>query len=283
MTKLPAILTAIFFLFAGTVPVLAADDNPRSLQIGVVPYLSARILVKSYEPMRQYLEHVLGIPVKIYTANGFGQFLQNAQHGDFDLVITPAHFARLLQQDNKFNPLVRYAKGGRGLVMVARNGEISTLEDLKGKTVAVPFRLSLAAIICVTALQEHGLNDGSNISISEYPSFESALLAVKSGEAAAAVSAPGALQQVSPELRDSVTPVLDTGDYVNLIFMAHPRLHGKMMAVMHNALLKFGKSEEGEKFFTSTGFGEFLPVTVKDMSGLDKYVPITRHLLAEGK
>jgi ABC-type phosphate/phosphonate transport system substrate-binding protein len=50
-------------------PAFADDASPdKPLEIGVVPYLSARVLIASYEPMRLYLEQVLGKPVKIYTA-----------------------------------------------------------------------------------------------------------------------------------------------------------------------------------------------------------------------
>jgi phosphonate transport system substrate-binding protein len=281
MKQVIAILVVALLMFTTAIATAEESKKPKSLEIGVVPYLSARVLVKSYEPMRQYLEQVLGIPVKIYTANGFKQFLLNAQHGDYDAVVIPAHFARILQLDQHFSPMARYSKGGRGLIMVAKNGPIKELNDLKGKTVAVPFRLSLASIICMNAMEDHGLTDGQDIKILEVPSFESAITAVQKGEASAAVSAPGALVQMSKTLQASVKPVLDTGEYVNLIYLSHPRLKSSFSTTLENTFFKFGKTDEGKRFFASTGFGEFLHVTDQNMKSLDKYIPNTRQLLEE--
>ncbi len=254
----------------------------RPLEVGVVPYISARALIASYEPMRVYLEQSLGRPVKIYTAAGFKPYFESAQRGDFDLVITAAHFARLLQKEQKFTPLVRYSAGGRGLIMTALNSPIKSLQDLRGKTIALPDQLSLASIVCMTHLRDNGLQAGTDFSLLEVPSFASAILAVQKGDAAAAVSAPGALMQMPRELRESVKPVVDTGEYINLIFLTHPRLGRKTSDSLSRALLKFGnETNEGKQFFSSTGFGSFVPATTKDMNSLDRYVAETRRLLNE--
>lgn len=253
-----------------------------AVNVGVVPYMSARVLVNSYEPMRHYLERVLGRPVHIYTANGFRQFFLNAQEGDYDLVISAAHFARLLQKENKFIPLVRYSKGGRGLVMVPRNGSLKTPQDLKGKIVAVPDKLSLASIVCMTYLNDKGLKAGTDFKLLSVPSFESAILALREGDAQAAVSAPGALVQMKKELRDFVTPIADTGEYINLIFLGNPHLAKTDSDLIDKALLKFGRdTHEGKQFLIDTGFGSIIPVTSSDMNSLDRYSAETKRLLNE--
>ena len=63
---------------------LFANENStlKPLEVGVVPYVSARALVARYEPMRLYLEQALGKPVKFYTAAGFKPFFLNAAKGD---------------------------------------------------------------------------------------------------------------------------------------------------------------------------------------------------------
>lgn len=264
-------------------PVSAKDHtDAEPLDIGVIPYMSARVLVNSYETMRHYLENVLGRPVHIYTANGFKQFFLNSQKGDYDLVISAAHFARILQKENKFIPLVRYSKGGRGLVMVSRKGNLKTSQDLKGKIIALPDQLSLASIVCMTYLHETGLKAGADFKLLSVPSFESAILAIREDDAQAAVSAPGALVQMKKELRDSVIPIVDTGEYINLIFLSNPRMPKTDSDLLEKALLKFGRdTKEGKQFLISTGFGSIVPATTKDMNSLDRYVAETKQLLNE--
>lgn len=272
-----AILTfAIWPAYAST------KSAPEPMDIGVVPYMSARVLIASYEPMRNFLEQELGRPVRIYTANGFKPFLLHAQKGDYDLVISAAHFARILQTQNHYLPLVRYSSGGRGLVMTKLNSPLKTPQDLRGRVIAVPDQLSLASIVCMTSLRESGLRTGKDFTLLEVPSFASAILSVQKDEAMAAVSAPGALVQMPGEMRESVRPVLDTGDYINLVFLANPHLGKKYAERLNLSLQKFGnETDAGKQFLSSTGFGTIIPATITDMNTLDRYMPETKRLLSE--
>jgi phosphonate transport system substrate-binding protein len=264
-------------------PVYAANNvAAKPLEVGVVPYISARALISSYEPMRLYLAQALGRPVQIYTATGFKQFFFNAQNGDYDLVITAAHLARLLQKEQKFTPLVRYAGGNRCMIMTALDSPIKSMPDLKGKTIALPDRLSLASIGCMTYLRESDLQPGTHFQLLEVPSFASAILAVQKGDAVAAVSAPAALAQMPRELSESVRPVVSTDELFNLIFLAHPRLGNATAEQLNKALLKFGnESSEGKQFLISTGFRGIIPASSTDMNSLDRYVTETKRLLSE--
>jgi len=260
----------------------AANSRLEPLQVGIVPYMSARALVTSYEPMRRYLEQALGKPVKIYTAAGFKPFLLSAQRGDYDLVISAAHFARILQKDNDFVPLVRFSTGGRGLLMTALGSPVKTIAQLRGGIIAVPDQLSLAAIVCMTWLQGKGLRSGIDYHLLEVPSFASAILSVHKGDAIAAISASAPLAQMPKELRESVIPLLDTGEYISLVILSHPRLGKAYADRISRALLKFGReSNEGKQFLASTGFGSIIPVSPGDMNGLDRYVAETKRLMAE--
>ena len=280
MNRLYKYLIFSLFSFAANTTLAGDTLQLKPLEIGIVPYMSARVLISSYESMREYLELTLGKPVKIYTATGFKPFFQNSQQGDYDLVITAAHFARILQQDNNFVPLVRFSSGGRGLIMTNINSPIKTAQDLKDQVIALPDQLSLASIVCMTHLSEAGLKPDRDFKLLEVPSFASAILSIQKGEANAAVSAPGALVQMTKEMRESVRPVVDTGEYVNLIILSHPRLEKQLSEVISKALLKFGSSTiKGKQFLENTGFGSIIPVSSKDMNGLERYTSETRRLL----
>jgi phosphonate transport system substrate-binding protein len=276
-------ILALLVIFAR--PVLAeSNQSAKSLDVGVVPYLSARVLIGIYEPMRLYLEHALGKPVRIYTAPGFRQFYLNAKRGDYDLVISAAHFARILQKDEQFKPLLRYSAGGRSLIMTAHDSHVKSAQDLRGKIIAVPDKLSLAAIVSMTLLHENNLQPDIDYTLMEVPSFASAILSVQKGEAFAAISAQGALAQMPRELRESVIPVIDSGEFLSHVFLTHPRLDKNYTDRLTHELLKFGNdTKEGKQFLTSIGFGTIIPATAKDMSSLDRYVAVTKRLLGESQ
>lgn len=282
MHRLPKLLL-LAILAIPTCPAFAqADFQTKPLEVGVVPYLSARVLIGSYEPLRLYLQQALGKPVKIYTATGFKQFYLNAKRGDYDLIISAAHIARILQKKNNFTPLARYSTNNHSLVMTALNSKLNSRQDLRGQVIAVPDKLSLATIVCMIWLRENGLQAGIDFHLLEVPSFTSAILSVQKGEAMAAVTTDAVLSQMPREMREAVRPIADIGEFSNLVFLAHPRLGQADIKRLSNALLKFGsESNEGRQFLASTGFGTLIPASPKEMNSLDRYAAETKRLLDE--
>ena len=262
--------------------IYAEDDSTlQPLKIGVVPYLSARALVTSYEPMRLYLEQAMGRPVKIYTAAGFKPFFLNAIQGDYDLVITAAHFARILQKEHKFKPLVKFSPGVHSLLMTKLDSSLKTPQELKGQVIAVPDQLALSSIVSMAWLRENGMKPETDYRILEVPSFPSALLAVQKGDAMAAVSATPVLSQIPKELRESLRTLVDAGEYLQFIFLTHPRMGVTASNRISKELLNFSnESNEGKQFFSSTGFGAITPLSPKDMNSLDRYISETKRLLS---
>lgn len=281
MHKLAKICCILFIAILSSNASAEISAKSKPLQLGIVPYIGTRSLVTSYEPMRLYLEKALGKPVEIYTATGFKSFYLNAQRGDFDLVISSAHFARILQKKDLFVPLARYSKGGRGLIVKrVNNRKINNFEDLRGQIIAMPDQLSLASIVCMTYLRENGLQAGVDFRVLEVPSFASAIFAVKKGDAIAAISAPGAIGQMPAELREAVKPFIDTGEFVSLVFLANPRLDKATTEQLKSVLLKFSvDTPEGKKFFGSNAFGSLITATTDDMNNLDPYLAETERLM----
>ena len=278
------ILRGVITMLAMTASLVYAESitSNKPFEIGVVPYLSARSLVANYEPMRVFLEKALGKPVKIYTASGFKQFFLNAKHGDYDLVITASHFARILQKDYQYTPLVRFASVGQASIVTAQNSPVKTVQDLRQQIIAMPDQLSLATIVVLSYLRENGLKPVTDYQLLEVPSFASAILSVQKGEAMAAVTAPGILAQMPKELKESVRTVANTGEFLRNIFLTHPRIKNKYADQIKHALLKFGnETNEGKQFLISTNSGAIVPVSTKDMNSLDRYISETKRLLNE--
>ena len=261
-----------------------AQDHPsvKPLKVGVVPYISARALIANFEPLRLYLEHALGKPVTIYTAPGFKPFFLHASQGEYDLVISAAHFARILQKEHKFTPLVKFSPGSRALIMTAVNSPLKIPQDLRGQVIAVPDQLALASIVIMTWLRENGLHPGVDYKLLEVPSFASAILSVQKGDAMAAITASPILTLIPNELRESVRTLADAGEFNSFIFLAHPSMETASANLLKDKLLKFGsESNEGKQFFSNTGFGTTAPVSSKDMSKLDRYTAETKRIMKE--
>lgn len=280
MQKLLSVILTVLMSIS-SVAVFAKDTQAeRPLEVGIIPYLSPRVLITHYEPMRLYLENTLGRPVKIYTATSFKQFLLNAQKGDYDLVFSAAHFARMLQLDQKYTPVARYASKNRALIVTSKNGEIKSANDLKGQVIAVPDLLSLSSIVAFNYLHEAGLQSGTDFKIQEVPSFISAILSIQKSEAVAAISAPGILAQMPKELSNSVTTVIDAGEYLRMVILTHPRVEKNTTLRIQQSLLKLPNDPIlGKDFLSNTKAGGIVPATFDEMKSLDRYIPETKRLL----
>lgn len=278
LSRLIAGLLALVCAFAAAMA-SAEDRTTARLVLGVTPYLSTRTLIPIHKPLQQHLKESLETVTEVYTAADFRSFFNGAIQGEYDLVIMPSHFARLAQRDHGFIPLVRYSRGGRGMLMTAKTGGVDKLEALRGQTVAVADRLALAAIVVLGKMKEKGLQPDVDFHISLTASFNSAMIAMEKGEAAAAVSTPGALAQMPAELRESARPLLDTGEYVSLVYLAHPGLPEKVRSRVKSTLFEFGRTAAGKQFLADTGSGEFVEVGSEDLRALDTHLAETKRLL----
>lgn len=264
-------------------PIFADETSTtKPVEIGIVPYMSVRELIAKYEPLRTYLQDVLGAPVKIYTANGFIPFYLNTEKGDYDLAITPSHIARLLQNEHGYTPLVRFSTPGRVLLMSAHNGPLKTVQDLHGQIIAIPDKFALASIACMAYLSENKLLPGKNFKLLEVPSFPSAIISVQKGEAAAACTASPPFSYMPKELQDSVKILADVGTITGLVIVARPGMKKLALNDLIQSLLKINDDANGgQQFIAALGFGPLIPATAKDMSKLDRYLAETKRLLNE--
>ena len=273
---------ALFAILAFPLFTVYAEDQSsmKPLEVGIVPYISARAVIANFEPMRLYLEHSLGRPVRVYTANGFKQFFANAQKGDYDLVISAAHIARILQKENKLEPIVRFSPGVHSLLMTKLNSPVKSPKELRGQVIAIPDTLAFASVVGMRWLSDHGLKAGKDYKILEVPTFPSALLAVQKGDAAAAISVAPVLAQIPREMKDALSTLEDTGEFLQFVFLTHPRMGKQTGSLLGKELLKFAnETNEGKQFLSSTGFGSIVPVAASDMSSLDKFTTETKRLL----
>jgi len=251
----------------------AARAAESSLEVGVFPYLSTQAILTTYQPVRLHLETALKRPVQLSTAHDFSAFVARTQRGDYDLVITAPHFARLAQREAGYVPLAQYTRELRGVVLVAANSPIKSITELRGQSIAVPSRLAIMSMMGLRLLATGGLRPGRDFTLQVASSHTSAVLSVKNGENAAALTEASALRQMPAELVRSVRVLATTGQVQSVVFLAHARLARRERERLKTELLRFAQDTgAGRAFLKSTGFGGLRAVTEKDLHALDSYM-----------
>ncbi len=261
----------------------AAIHRGETLELGVFPNLSPRMLVSMYQPLRLALEKELGRPVQVYTAPGLKAFYERTRSGEYDLIVTPPHLARLAQTESGFVPLVSYAAELRGLVVVPKQSSVATLADLRGRMVAMPDRLGIISMLGLQAFRNAGLEPGTDFSLFYAQSHSNAALAVRNGQADAAVIGTIPLAQLPQPLRGSLRVVAVSPVVPSQFYLANPRLGPGGIEAVRRALAKFAATPEGKTFFRKNGFGGFRPAREDGLRKVEPFAREAKRLLEEPK
>jgi len=281
VTRFPRILLSVLLgLALVSAPVRAA---PPPLEIGVFPYLSTRTVLTIHQPLREYLEKAYGRPVQLYTAPDFKTFVERTQHGDYDVVVTAPHFARLAQIEAGYVPLAMHTRELRGLVVVAKQSPYKDIDDLRGKTIAIPNRLAIVSSMSLQLLRNRGLQPGNDFKLLAAASHNSGVLSVQRGEAQAAITEASALQQMPDELKGSMRVLATTDQVPHVMYLAHSRLGAAETGKIKAALLRFAESPEGRAFLENNGFEGLRPVDDADLKRMDPYVKELKHMLGQAQ
>lgn len=253
---------------------------PAPLELGVLPNVSARVLVTQYEPMQSFLSQRLGRSVAVSTAPDWREFYLRVRKGDYDVVVAAANVARLMERDLGYRPLLAY-EPRIPAILIAAKGADSTLNPLiSGKTVAFSNPASLVAFEGQGWLSQRGLEAGRNYQTLAVRRDDSVGSAILRGEAAAGILSMGEFRAHPEAVRDQLTVVATMTEVPSFIVATRKDLASAQVDAIRTALLAFSQgSEEGRQFFQRSGFRAISPIADKDLAGLDAFVDRTRKAL----
>lgn len=248
----------------------AAQAQP--LRIGVLPYLSPRSLLLEFAPLRSFLVSELQQEVELQTARDLPHFLQRTHAGDFDLVISAPHFARLAQNEHGFLPLVAIRADFYALLLVPKDAPAQTLRELKGKTLHLPHRLSFVSLQIEDFLRQRGLNPELDVHLLYYSTDNNAILATEQSRGDAGAAQRSVFENMPKEITAQLRILGSTQSAMSLVILAHPGMKAAALQALQMALNKFPYSAEGLSFFQAN-HAEFSPADATIMATLDAYLP----------
>ena len=263
-----------------TVPTLAADG--AALRFGILPFNSTLALMKTHQPLRQFLQTRLGRPVDIFTAPDYQRFLREQLDGHYDLMITPPHFG-LMATDKGYVPLYHY-KARMEPVMVVRKDDVATdAKGLRGRRIAIANRIAFASIAGLKWLGEKGMRPDKDFLLQERPTHGAAIAAVAVGDADGAITTTTLLGQVPEDVRQRLRYFSSEIRLPHVMFMAHKRLGAVELQRIKDALRAFENSPEGQAFFKETSYIGFEELDARELEAYKPYLATLRQLLEQGR
>lgn len=265
----------IFFLgllLIAIMPQTLLAGERKSLVLGIFPYLNAHKLYRVYLPVKHYLEQTLNRPVILITAPDYRAFLERTAAGDYDLVVTAPHFALLAEQESGYKRIAKALPKLQGALIVRREDDIKWIEELRGKSVAMPDELAIITFLGEELLQQHDLNTEHDVRIQNVAGINRPILLVSRGQADAAVTVAGVLNSMPVYVQDSLKVLEFTRDVPHIMFMASPDLDEASYRLIKKSLLEFPETVTGARFFRDSQLGGLDPILDEDMQALEDFV-----------
>lgn len=143
-------------------PAIAADANPETLKVALLPDENASELIKRNQPLKDLLEKELGKKVQLVVTTDYSSMIEAMRFGRIDLAYFGPLSYVLAKSKAEIEPFAAMLKGGkttyRSVVIANAKSGIDGLKGIKGKKMAFGDRVSTSShLIPKTMLAEAGL------------------------------------------------------------------------------------------------------------------------------
>ncbi len=243
--------------------------------IGFYPAASASLLHSRSEPLFAFLNSAASFPVRMRLSRNYAAFVADAKEGRMQVAYAPPHLAGFLISHHGFIPLATGGDPLRVVLYTVDGSGLTDLKDLKGETVATPDELSLNSLIVRQAIEESGLEIGTDVFIHSHVTQEEVILDMLKNEYRIAAGSSVMLSFLSGTLKEQVYFAWESALQPPDIFLANPHLAQDRLEEIQALLLRFGNTTEGKAHFESMPsiepFGEVtadLLLQLKELSSL---------------
>jgi len=244
--------------------------------IGVLPNVSARVILMNYEPMREYFARELQRPVEVVTAPDFRVFNERTLAGEYQMVVTAANLGRVAQLDARWAPLAIYEPPVAAVLVAAADNANSSPDQLRGKSLALANPQSLVALRGLAWLREQGLQNGRDYRVVHAANDDSLGAVIRSGDAPLAIMSLGEFRAKPESMRQTLRIVTEFAQVPGFLVIANPALGPSERERLQTLLLAFPRTDSGKRFLSLTGVANIRAVTPQELQLLDPYAEPTR-------
>ena len=129
-------------------PVLAADYDPDTLKVALLPDENAATVIQDNEPLEAYLEKSLGKEIELIVTTDYSSMIEAMRFGRIDVAyFGPASYTiakdKMQGGDLDITPFAARLKGGsttyQAVLIAAAESAIQKMADIKGSKIDVAF------------------------------------------------------------------------------------------------------------------------------------------------
>lgn len=235
-----------------------APKEEEVIRMGFVPMRDGDKLIESVQPLADMLTEELGVKVEAFTATNYVGVVEALGSGQVDFAIIPP-FAYVLANKESDAQVVLTAlnkHGGssyRSQFLVAKDSEITSFEDIKGKKLAFVDPSSSSGYLFPGAhLKGEGIDIENDMQYVYAGGHDKALQLLLNGDVDVATTFVDAREKYLKDFPTAIeaTTVLGyTKDIPNISVTVRGDMDPEMQVKIKEALLKVSETEEGSTIF----------------------------------
>lgn len=222
------------------------------LKLGIVPQQSASSLARIWIPLAKFLSEKTGKIIRFETAASIPEFEKRVTDGEYDITyLNPYHYT-VFSKKIGLRAIAREAnKSIEGIIVVARDSEISSIEMLNNAEIAFPAPKAFAA----TMLPQANLTLKHIPFTSKYvSSHDSVYENVAKGFFVAGGGIDRTLTNLPKDLFDKLKIIWRSKLYTPHAFAVHPRVSQEDATNIQNALISLNELAKGKNILHDLGF-----------------------------
>ena len=247
-------LLAVLISCLLTIPAIISANEKEggqptgSLVFGILPFISVEELVFRFTPLVNYLSENLQVPVRIETAPNFVEFARRThEESRYDILFTAPHFFTRANQKAGYRLIASVDSPEMwAVIVVPKQSEIHTLQDLEGKRLATVPPLGLATLLVRKTLFEAGIDPDVDLDMVITPTHDASLLSSYHGVTDASALMQPPFAAASNKVRDSMRIIARTESTPHIPISVSPRLDEACAAAITGLLVNMGSTPEGK-------------------------------------
>lgn len=241
------------------------SSSVQEYVFGIHPQRNPKKLREVFGPLVNYLNtNVQGAHFVFEASRNFAAFDQKLAERQFDFVL-PNPYGTVIGINSGYRVFGKMGNENdmRGLIIVRRNSSITTVADLKGKSVSFPAPTAFGATLLPKYfLHTHGLNVNKDIKSLYVGSMESSLMNVYQGNVAAGTAYPPAWRDFiknQPQVAAELKVMWETEPMPDNSLMARDDIPRELVDRVAQTFLNMHKNEQGRAVLANMDLSLFQP------------------------
>lgn len=246
-----------------------AEQSERAVHkdeylMGIFPYLAPRELEIIYAPIAAEFSNAIDKKVLFMTSSTYETFMGNLAKQMYDIVfVQPFDYVNIADKYG-YRALATRNKPLPAIIVVKPDSAINSVQDLRGKTIALPPSVAAISYLIKDHLEKNGLDPRKDVTIEHHRSHASCMRSVLIGSAQACGTAPPALRFFKSKMKTDFKTITETKGIPNSIFAVHPRVSEDMRIKMMQRISSWPTTEEGRKLLKGVKVEAFIAAEDKE-------------------